>query len=110
MQEPKTAPSRQSRIETILLNELVPTYLMVENESNRHQVPKGAETHFKVIAVTLKFENLTRVARHRRINQLLINEFDSGMHALSLHLYTPDEWANSETGAPKSPPCSKKHS
>lgn len=109
MQESKIAPSRQARIETILVNELDPSYLFVDNESNRHQVPKDAETHFKVIAVTLKFEHLSRIARHRRVNQLLRNEFDSGMHALSLHLYTPKEWADLETGAPKSPPCHKKH-
>src|SRR3990167_5847176 len=95
MQEPKSPRSRQSRIETILLNKLVPTHLFVDNESNRHQVPKHSETHFKVVAVTVKFENLTRIARHRLVNQLLANEFDSGMHALSLHLYAPNEWAKS---------------
>ena|SRR3990167_1304399 len=108
MQESKSTLSRQSRIETILWSELVPTYLFVDNESNRHQVPKHSETHFKVTAVTIKFENLTRVTRHRLVNQLLINEFNSGMHALSLHLYTPEEWANLTTGSPKSPPCHKK--
>lgn len=108
MIESKTNSSRQTRIETILLNELTPSYLLVNNESHRHQVPKHSETHFKVIAVTLKFEHLTRLARHRLINHLLINELNSGLHALSLHLYTPEEWAKSETGAPQTPACHKK--
>lgn len=100
-------PSRQERIQTILLNELNPSYLIIDNESNRHQVPIDAETHFKIIAVSVKFDTLTRIARHRLVNQLVSAEFNSGMHALSLHLYTPKEWDESGPISPKSPPCQK---
>jgi len=30
---------------------------------------------------------------------------NNGIHALTLHLYTPAEWQDSESGAPQSPPC-----
>ena len=36
----------------------VPMHMDVMNESYMHNVPKGAETHFKVIVVSDKFENL----------------------------------------------------
>ena len=56
---------RKDRIEQILNQELQPTYLSVEDESANHHVPEGAETHFKVIAVSPRFSDLTRIARHR---------------------------------------------
>ena len=33
----------------------------------------------------------TQIARHRAVNGLLQNEFDSGLHALTLRLKTPEE-------------------
>ena len=108
MHKAKTKLSRQTRIETLISEALTPSYLVVDNESNRHQVPKDAETHYKVIAVSQKFNDLSRIARHRLINKLLCEEFNSGMHALSLHLYKPEEWAITDTITPKSPPCHKK--
>lgn len=84
--------SRKIRIEELLNQELSPIYLSVDDESSNHHVPQGAETHFKVTAVSSKFIDLSRIARHRLVNRLLANEFELGMHALSMHLYTPDEW------------------
>jgi BolA protein len=99
--------SRQQRIYDALFNHLAPDSLIVENESNQHSVPKGSESHFKVIAVSKKFEDLRPVARHRQINQLVADEFSSGLHALSLHLYTPSEWQEKKTSTPASPVCHK---
>ena len=100
--------SRQQRIEKTLSDALSPTYLRVENESNRHSVPAGSETHFKIIAVSALFEPLSRIARHRYINQLLAHELDTGMHALSMYLYTANEWEVAEKGSQKSPACHSK--
>lgn len=97
--------SRQQRIHEILSAKLTPATLSVIDESNHHHVPKGAETHFKVLAVANAFENMPRIARHRFINACLTNEFNTGLHALTLHLYTPDEWSKQTTGAPASPAC-----
>jgi acid stress-induced BolA-like protein IbaG/YrbA len=36
----------------------LPVHMDVTNESYMHNVPKGSETHFKVIVVSKKFENM----------------------------------------------------
>ena len=63
-----------------------------------------SETHFKIVAVSPDFLQMSRVERHRKINTLLAEEFDSGLHALTLHLYTPQEWVE-KTKIPDSPNC-----
>lgn len=97
--------SRKERIEQILTKELFPVFLSVEDESHNHHVPEGAQTHFKVIATSAKFTDLNRVARHRVVNHLLSKEFDLGMHALSLHLYTEEEWVIKNKSVLESPSC-----
>jgi BolA protein len=96
--------SRNLRIHNALSKKLKLDTLIIENESNRHHVPEGSETHFKIIAVSSEFSDLSRVARHRLINKLLVEEFDTGLHALSLHLYTPTEWVKIQE-VPNSPNC-----
>ncbi len=97
--------SREQRIYDALWVALKPDPFVIENESPRHHVPVGSEMHFKVVAVSNRFESLRPLARHRLVNTLLADEFASGLHALSLHLYTPDEWRQKTSGAPSSPPC-----
>jgi BolA protein len=97
--------SREQRIYDALFKEINPGPVFIENESSRHNVPAGSETHFKIVAVSNVFETLRPVARHRLVNTLLADEFASGLHALSLHLYTPNEWQRQTSGAPSSPPC-----
>lgn len=96
--------SRKDRIEQQIKKVLNPIYLSVEDESVNHHVPKGAETHFKVIVVSKQFTNLTRTERHRTVNKLLQQEFNLGLHALSIHLYTSEEWEKNNTVL-KSPSC-----
>jgi BolA protein len=88
-----------------LRESLAPLALEVENESHRHSVPPGSETHFKVTVVSAAFEGLRPVARHQRVYALLAAELKSGVHALALHTYTPAEWASREGAAPDSPQC-----
>lgn len=97
--------SRKERIQEQLSQKLCPVFLSVEDESKNHHVPEGAETHFKVIVATPQFAPLTRIARHRLINQLLSAEFDSGLHALSMYLYTPEEWDLQDKSILNSPSC-----
>lgn len=47
---------------------------------------------FAVAIVSSAFEGKTQIARHRLVNGLLKDEFDAGLHALSLRLKTPKEW------------------
>ncbi len=96
--------TRAKRIHDALSDALRPEILIIEDESNRHNVPANAESHFKVIAVSSCFQNLTRIARHRNVNKIVHAEFTLGLHALSLHLYTPQEWMDKES-IPDSPHC-----
>lgn len=70
-----------------------------------HSVPKGSETHFKVVIVSEKFENVKLIERHRSINNVLQEEFKKGLHALSIQSKTPQQWEESGKIVPKSPPC-----
>jgi BolA family transcriptional regulator, general stress-responsive regulator len=97
--------SRKERIEEQLNLNLSPAFLNVEDESGNHHVPEGAQTHFKVTAVSAQFKELSRVARHRLVNDLLKAEFATGLHALSLHLYTAEEWELKQGNVLKSPAC-----
>ena len=80
-------------------------HLEVVDESANHSVPVGAESHFKVVAVSDEFDSQPRIQRHRLINALLESEFDAGMHALAIHAYTEPEWRARFGEAPMSPPC-----
>ncbi len=97
--------SRENRIKQIIVNELNPSFLEVVNESHKHHVPDGAETHFKLSIVTNQFTGVSKIARHRLVNNLLAGELTTGLHALSLHLHTPEEWEKSNRTQPDSPAC-----
>lgn len=44
-----------------------PIHLEVINESYMHNVPKNSETHFKVLVVSDKFENLPLIKVSRKL-------------------------------------------
>ena len=97
--------TRRDAIERCLTEALTPTHLEVVDESGGHNVPAGAESHFRVVVASPAFEGERVIARHRRLNALLADQFAAGMHALALHPYTPEEWAARGDDAPSSPPC-----
>ncbi|MCE9677960.1 BolA/IbaG family iron-sulfur metabolism protein [Shewanella sp. AS1] len=83
---------------------LFPAHLEVINESDNHHVPPNSESHFKVIVVSEQFEGKRLIARHRSVNELLSHELQNGVHALSMHTFTPGEW-QAEMDVPVSPKC-----
>ncbi|MBK1645900.1 BolA family transcriptional regulator [Thiocapsa imhoffii] len=97
--------SRKDRIETTLHTQCAPLHLEVVDESHMHAVPAGAESHFKVLVVSESFQDQSLIARHRRLNQILHDEFSAGLHALALHTWTPEEWFAKGGTIPDSPPC-----
>lgn len=97
--------SRKIRIEQLVHQHLTPHYLQLEDESKNHHVPQGSESHFKLTLVSSTFDDLSRVARHRLVNKLLQDEFNQGLHALSLHLFTPKEWEARNKAVMDSPKC-----
>ena len=77
-----------------------PAELVVEDESARHAGHSGAlefnegaegETHFHVRIVSSAFGGMTRVARQRRVYDVLAEEMKTRVHALTLETLTPDE-------------------
>lgn len=58
-------PIEQAITEALQLK-LEPIHLEVVNESYMHNVPKGAETHFKVLVVSEKFESLPLIKVRER--------------------------------------------
>ena len=48
--------SVQQRIETKIRTALAPSHLEVINESHKHSVPPGSESHFKLVIVSPTFE------------------------------------------------------
>ena len=97
--------SRHERIRECLESALSPLHLEVIDESHMHNVPEGAESHFKVVAVSEVFAEHQPVGRHRMVNRALKEEFESGLHALALHTWTPEEWFEKGGGVPDSPQC-----
>ena len=97
--------SVEKKIEHTLSDNFDLNYLEVINESHMHSGP-NTESHFKVILVSDEFEDMKLVQRHRRINELLKFELENGVHALSLHLFTNNEWKEKEEYVKDSPPCS----
>jgi BolA protein len=87
--------SRQSAIEIALQAAFSPVFLEIENESHKHSVKPGSETHFKVTVASAAFEGKSRIDRHRAVNAALKAELASGLHALSVAAFSPEEWASS---------------
>ena len=82
--------SRKKRIETILKKNFSPTVLLVRDDSKKHeghsQVSRNAkETHF-FIKMVLSNCTINKVNLHRKVYNLLDNEFNTGLHALELEL------------------------
>ncbi len=93
------------RLETKLAQAYPAGHVQVVNESDGHHVPAGSQTHFKVVIVDTVWAGLSRVRRHQQIYGLLADELASGVHALALHLYTPEEWQADQQQVPGSPLC-----
>jgi BolA protein len=95
--------SMQSDIERKLQAAFAPDRLAVINESHlhagHHHVEAGhvetfdgaGETHFRIRIVSEKFAGMSRVERHRAVNELMKPEFAKGLHALAIEPAAPDE-------------------
>ena len=87
--------TRRERLIERLSASLAPTAIDVVDESHRHAGHAGArpggETHYQVEIVSARFAGMSRVARHRLVHEIVHDEFENGLHALSLKLLTPEE-------------------
>lgn len=98
--------SVQQILETKLTQALQPEFLRVVNESSGHNVPRGSETHFRVLVVSPAFDGVTLVGRHRLVNAALADELRNGVHALAIDALTPEQWrARGDDSLAASPAC-----
>jgi stress-induced morphogen len=98
--------SKRETIHDLLVEAFTPAALEVIDESGNHSVPKGAESHFKVVVVSDAFVGRPLVGRHRAINVALDSLLGPKLiHALAIHAYTPAEWTARGESFPASPPC-----
>ena len=95
----------QETIQQKLQAAFSPMHLEVINESDNHNVPKGSESHFKVVLVSQAFEGESLLARHRQVNKVLADELQGGIHALALHTMVPEDWFNQGGTVRESPEC-----
>ena len=91
-------------IEQNLKNNLEIYFLEVINESNMHNTPDGAESHFKITVVSEFFEEMPALQRHQKIYQILSEEMKK-IHAIAIHPFTRNEWKDISGDDLKSPNC-----
>lgn len=87
--------SMEKRIFNKLKKGLNPLKIEVINESHMHaghrSSPGTGESHFRVFVISELFREMSRVARHRMVNDLVSEELKEGIHAFSLSAYAPGE-------------------
>ena len=93
------------RIEEKLADAFALDHLEVINESSGHNVPAGSESHFKVVLVADVFAEMSRIARHRAVHEVLSDEMAGSVHALAIHAYGLQQWRERFGDVPLSPPC-----
>jgi BolA protein len=79
---------RQARIKTKLAI-FLPTYLKITDESRLHighMTHIANETHFRIEISATELQTISKIQQHRMINKVLEEEFDTGLHALSIKI------------------------
>ena len=81
-------------IEKILQEKFSPVSLEITDESHLHQGHagwrEGGESHFRVDIVSAQFGGLTRIQRHRAINEALAELLVTQIHALAISANVPE--------------------
>jgi len=88
--------SAEKRLREKLMVALEPTRLDIVNESELHaghrSSPGTGESHFRILIVSPMFAGVSRVGRHRMVNDVIADELKGGrIHALALSTYAPGE-------------------
>lgn len=89
---------RKLKIENIIVENYEPYFFFVLDVSEQHRghqnFKENVESHFEIIIVSEKFTNITRIDRHRMVNQSLKEEFFSDLHSIIIKTYTIEEYKN----------------
>ena len=81
----------ENTIKNVLIDEFNPSILSITNESYMHNVPKDAESHFKIVLVSNDFNNLSQIERHKLVYKHL-DTIMGDIHALSIQPFNEDEF------------------
>jgi BolA protein len=85
---PQELTTRSERMRSALVAAFSPAELDIVDESHLHHGHAGAapggETHYSVKIRSAAFAGLSRLARHRAVNDALKAEFAAGLHALHI--------------------------
>ncbi len=87
--------SIESTIREKLTRALEPSRLDVVNESHLHaghrSSPGTGESHFRVVIEAPVFAGMSRLQRHRLVNETLAAELAGKVHALAVKAHAPGE-------------------
>ena len=94
------------KIKTLCCNSININSIDVINESHLHNTSLNSESHFKLIIVADDFVGLKLIERHKEVHKVLAGVLDN-IHALSMHLFTSEEFKNNKSDL-ESPQCGNK--
>tara|TARA_B100000686_G_scaffold336317_1_gene406057 strand:- start:449 stop:724 length:276 start_codon:yes stop_codon:yes gene_type:complete len=85
--------NRKIRIEKKLVNLFNPIYLEVRDDSKKHKghshiANDAEETHFYINMISKAFNKMNKIDMHKLVYESLKDEFEGGLHALELNLYS----------------------
>ena len=77
-------------MEEILRRDLDASFLQIDDKSDSHIGHSGhngqGESHYDIRISAARLQGLSLLAQHRMINDLLKEEFTSGLHAVSIKI------------------------
>jgi BolA protein len=94
-----------SKLDALLRASFAPQHLEVRDESDGHSVPRGSESHARVLVVWSGFSGQRLLARHRMVNEAAAEVLASGLHAMAVEALTPEEWQARGGVIASSPAC-----
>ena len=88
--------NRKTKIEKMINDRFQPYFFSVKDVSEQHRghqsFKENVESHFEVIIVSQKFDNKSKILRHRMINEGLQKEFLSDMHSVTIKAHSINEY------------------
>ncbi len=90
--------NRKLKIEKIIIQNFQPHFYSIKDVSEQHRghqnFRENVESHFEIIIVSKKFQNIKRIDRHRMVNQNLREEFSLDLHSVIIKTFTIEEYEN----------------